>query len=250
MASEQGIRSLWQSLAASGVRQPDGWQPAVAVRVWMLGLHALSDDDLVRWLQRWSSATPTDDRDRERRRWWPIPVDIVADCRPGPSRADVVSTADADLVYLRQRWTLGASDVDADEGEALARMLPVDGQPDRGRVTTTQTRTTVTTRDGREVTAWQTVRAYGTPTVDDVVRHQRIREVVRRMGGLRAVATAMRSTEDGALAGLGHSYRAAATAEAAQQMRALGDQGPPALTDREAAALQSELAHRLAHRRG
>lgn len=245
MASEQGIRRLWALLSGSGVREPQRWDPVSAMEIWQVGLIDVSDAELVAWLARWASTPPVDDRDRERRRWWPIPADIIADLRPAPSKADVASTADADLVYLRGRWTLGAADVDGDEGAALARMLPLHDQPDRGRVETESQREEVVTPDGRTVARWTSVRRYGRPTAEDVARHQRIREVLHRMGGLRAVATAMRSTDDGALAGLGFSFRAAAGAEAAAEMRAQGGQ----ITDRQAQALQAELARRLEVRR-
>lgn len=245
MATEAGIRRLWELLRGSGVREPQAWDPRSAMEVWQVGLHDVSDTELVAWLARWASTAPVDERDRERRRWWPIPADIIAELRPAPSKADVASTADADLVYLRGRWTLGAADVDSDEGAALARMLPLHDQPDRARVETESQRDEVTTPDGRKVARWTSVRRYGRPTADDVARHQRIREALHRMGGLRAVATAMRSTDDGALAGLGFSFRAAAGSEAAEQLRAQGGQ----ITDRQAQALQAELAKRLEARR-
>jgi len=244
MATEAGIRRLWELLRGSGVREPQAWDPRSAMEVWRLGLHDLEDDDLVRWLQRWASSSPIDDRDRERRRWWPIPADIVADVRPAPTKADVTSIADADLVYLRGRWTLGAADVDLDEGAALARMLPLHDQPDRARVETTSQREDVVTGDGRTVARWTSVRRYALPTPADVDRHQRIRGVVARMGGLRAVATAMRSTDDGAMAGLGFAYRAAAGSEAAAlQRESIG------ITDRRLQELQADLAGHLQVRR-
>lgn len=167
-------------------------------------------------------------------RWRPEIADIVAALRgPEASRQGTEAIAAEDLAAL-DRWA-----------DVVASM-------------------------GGVVPEWSAVRAAvsdpSRPTralvvFGDPARVDRIAAAVMRLGGWSAVVrarTGERLPGSDPWRDYGFAWRSlyagTDTAEPSARMltghatRALGDQGPPALTDREATTLQAELAHRLARR--
>lgn len=167
-------------------------------------------------------------------KWRPEIADIVAALRgPEASRLGTEAVAAEDLAAL-DRWA-----------DVVASM-------------------------GGVVPEWSAVRAAvsdpSRPTralavFGDVARVDRITAAVMRLGGWGAVVrarTGERLPGSDPWRDYGFAWRSlyagTDTAEPSARMltghatRALGDQGPPALTDREATAIQAELARRLAGR--